>query len=649
MNLSHEKEQFNVLSRIKKISRQRLSTVAITAGLFVILSVIFFVVSDLLKEYTVDFSFYILHQEAQKIKSDVYSDITFFQSDMDVLACLLHEEDDLFSEDIRQTMKAYEKKETISKLGIINIDNQLMLSDGIFVSVPSEISFERLSGQGFFLSDIKRDTSHPDSKVLYCSVPIGENGKIRGILLGIMEMDYLSSHFEANLFGEEIAISIVDTESMDMILDDLHGHREQGNILHHGHFGEDGSTNEKDRERQNIAIYMDSESDENLFSLCEPMDINNWSVLLSVPERVVLDTAQYIETILIRLGLFQGAAFIAYFIWVLFRTMREMKFKEAEINQIYYMYNVQQTLFDAYRQQENITISLEHVARSTKAKIVLLASTAGESVCRAYTWQEDSEDQEHKKRNKQLAREIAQDMLLRREAYEVSVKEKFGKEFDGLREIMGRYSIGSLGGIPIQGREGQIVGVLAVAAKEDLCNALAALTSVSYSFSMALDNIQAYETIEKMGTTDSLTDLKNRNAYEDMLKKYEADHPKRLACVYADANGLHELNNSQGHEAGDQMLKSVAAALAEAFEDGHVYRIGGDEFLVFADMEEKAAADLAREAKQKSKDQGYHVSVGVASGDAEVSVESIVKMAEQRMYEDKRQYYLGNNDRRKMR
>lgn len=188
-----------------------------------------------------------------------------------------------------------------------------------------------------------------------------------------------------------------------------------------------------------------------------------------------------------------------------------------------------------------------------------------------------------------------------------------------------------------------------MAAKEDLCNALAALTSVSYSFSMALDNIQAYETIEKMGTTDSLTDLKNRNAYEDMLKKYEADHPKRLACVYADANGLHELNNSQGHEAGDQMLKSVAAALAEAFEDGHVYRIGGDEFLVFADMEEKAAADLAREAKQKAKDQGYHVSVGVASGDAEVSVESIVKMAEQRMYEDKRQYYLGSNDRRKMR
>lgn len=649
MNLSHEKEQLTVLSRIKKISRQRLRAVSITAGLFVILSVIFFIVSFLLKEYTVDFSFYILHLEAQKIKSDVYSDITLFQSDMDVLACLLHEEEDLFSEHIQQTMKAYEKKETISRLGIINFDDQLMLSDGTFVAVPNEISFERLDGQGFFLSDIKRDISHPDSKVLYCSVPIGENGKTRGILLGIMETDYLLKHFGANLFGEEIAISIVDTESMDMILDDLHGHREQENILHHGQFEEDSSMNEQNGEKHDIAMYMDLESDESLFSICEPMDINNWSILLSVPEKVVLDTAQYIETILIRLGLFQGAAFAAYFIWVLFGTMREMKSKEAEINHIYYMYNVQQTLFDAYRQQENITISLEHVAQSTKAKIVLLASTAGEYVCRCYTWQEGSEDREYKRQNKQLAKEIAQDMLLRREAYEVSAKEVLTKEFEGLEKIMNRYSIGSLGSIPIQGQEGQIIGVLAVAAQDALCNVMAALTSVSYSFSMALDNIHAYETIEKMGTTDSLTGLKNRNSYEDMLKKYESDHPKRLACVYADANGLHELNNSQGHEAGDQMLKSVAAALAEAFEDGCVYRIGGDEFLVFAEMEEKAAAGLAGEAKQKAEDQGYHVSVGVASGETEVSVESVVKLAEQRMYEDKRQYYLGSNDRRKMR
>ena len=133
------------------------------------------------------------------------------------------------------------------------------------------------------------------------------------------------------------------------------------------------------------------------------------------------------------------------------------------------------------------------------------------------------------------------------------------------------------------------------------------------------------------------------------MRKYETDRPDCLTCVYADANGLHELNNSQGHEAGDKMLKSVARALAEEFEDGSVFRIGGDEFLVFTDMAEEAAAGLAAEVKGKVKEQGYHVSVGTASGGREVLPVAIVKTAEQRMYEDKRQYYLGSNDRRKMR
>ena len=52
------------------------------------------------------------------------------------------------------------------------------------------------------------------------------------------------------------------------------------------------------------------------------------------------------------------------------------------------------------------------------------------------------------------------------------------------------------------------------------------------------------------------------------------------------------------------MLKSVARALAEEFEDGSVFRIGGDEFLVFTDMAEEAAAGLAAEVKGKVEGAG---------------------------------------------
>lgn len=152
---------------------------------------------------------------------------------------------------------------------------------------------------------------------------------------------------------------------------------------------------------------------------------------------------------------------------------------------------------------------------------------------------------------------------------------------------------------------------------------------------------------EKMATTDLLTNLKNRNAYEQVLTRYMLNPPACLSCVYADANGLHELNNSQGHAAGDRMLKTVADAFVGSFGQECVYRIGGDEFLVFAEEDLECVTGKAFAAKEKTAKAGYHVSVGTASGGKDVA--ATVKAAEQEMYEDKRKYYMEHGDRRKMR
>lgn len=151
---------------------------------------------------------------------------------------------------------------------------------------------------------------------------------------------------------------------------------------------------------------------------------------------------------------------------------------------------------------------------------------------------------------------------------------------------------------------------------------------------------------EKLATTDLLTNLKNRNAYEQTLAQYEEDAPAELSCVYADVNGLHELNNSQGHAAGDKMLQTVAKVFVGYFGQEHVYRIGGDEFLIFVEANLDKVSEKALAAKEKVVEEGYHVSVGTASGR---NVASVVKVAELRMYEDKKRYYMSQGDRRKMR
>ena len=95
--------------------------------------------------------------------------------------------------------------------------------------------------------------------------------------------------------------------------------------------------------------------------------------------------------------------------------------------------------------------------------------------------------------------------------------------------------------------------------------------------------------------------------------------------------------------------RKAADALVETFCEGTVYRIGGDEFLVFTEADESTTKIKAKEAKERVTKAGYHVSVGTASGEKTAAATDVVKEAEQKMYEDKRQYYMSQGDRRKMR
>ena len=88
--------------------------------------------------------------------------------------------------------------------------------------------------------------------------------------------------------------------------------------------------------------------------------------------------------------------------------------------------------------------------------------------------------------------------------------------------------------------------------------------------------------------TDLNVGLKNRNAYESQMHDYPMHCSSTLSCVYLDVNGLHELNNTRGHAAGDEMLKTVAAKVRDIFGEEYSYRVGGDEFVAFA-MDKRCA------------------------------------------------------------
>lgn len=158
--------------------------------------------------------------------------------------------------------------------------------------------------------------------------------------------------------------------------------------------------------------------------------------------------------------------------------------------------------------------------------------------------------------------------------------------------------------------------------------------------------------LRRMSETDQLTGLRNRHSYDATLRHFASCRATPVYCLYMDVNGLHELNNTKGHEAGDRMLVTVAKRLRETFGESDTYRIGGDEFVAIGSCESKdekleSLAMFLDEIEQV----GYHVAVGLEFGmSGEMSAHSMIERAEKKMYAEKAAYYKrSGKDRRRVR
>jgi diguanylate cyclase (GGDEF)-like protein len=106
-----------------------------------------------------------------------------------------------------------------------------------------------------------------------------------------------------------------------------------------------------------------------------------------------------------------------------------------------------------------------------------------------------------------------------------------------------------------------------------------------YAIRRYRDAAEVRETLERLSLTDSLTGLPNRRflgeGFERMLDTVRRHHG-RIAVLFADLNGFKNVNDTYGHEIGDQLMAAVAERMQDAVGPNDVVvRYGGDEFVVF--------------------------------------------------------------------
>ena len=147
---------------------------------------------------------------------------------------------------------------------------------------------------------------------------------------------------------------------------------------------------------------------------------------------------------------------------------------------------------------------------------------------------------------------------------------------------------------------------------------------------------------------DTLTGLFNRETYyRDSLKMGE----KASGVIQYDMNGLKYINDIFGHLEGDKALTTIARLILKSSKRNmYVYRMGGDEFIAIANSSSEAeiTKSIAKFKESLSKTQ-YHCAVGYACRkDNKESFIDLLKRAEEKMYQDKEQFYKNSNfERRK--
>ncbi len=156
-----------------------------------------------------------------------------------------------------------------------------------------------------------------------------------------------------------------------------------------------------------------------------------------------------------------------------------------------------------------------------------------------------------------------------------------------------------------------------------------------------------YAALKEYGFEDVLTGVGNRRSCMEFEKRHRDICP--YAYIICDINGLKTENDTNGHAAGDRLIKAVSDKLVKVFGAANVFRVGGDEFVAYSfEPTEDGFNDKLELARMLLSAEDSSASIGgMYVADASTDRDAVKSMAEEIMYAEKRNYYESHKDRRR--
>ena len=164
-----------------------------------------------------------------------------------------------------------------------------------------------------------------------------------------------------------------------------------------------------------------------------------------------------------------------------------------------------------------------------------------------------------------------------------------------------------------------------------------------------IERAQALSKEKEYARRDELTGVKNKLAFDELEESVQDNLDKNMYCqpfalVVCDLNDLKKINDTKGHKAGDEYIKSSAKLLCDVFDHSPVFRIGGDEFAIYLSGDDYSSRNQlvgkihSSALENMDRHEGPVIAIGMSEymQGRDTKATDIFERADHLMYEDKK-------------
>ncbi len=550
-------------------------------------------------------------------------------------------------EDIVEHMNGYADLTMFTRIDVVFPDGSVMMNDGT-TTLHGDISFKELAESGIHMSP--RMTDHLTGReTVYCSVPAVRNGRTVAALMGVIECHELSDYFRPTVYGGEASCMIVDRSDGNFILDNTYS--ELGNIYESEEirglrdYSDTDLIKAVQEGQEGVIAYVSPRSGVNSYMYYTPISVDDWQLLVMIPEELAFSRHDSLRQALVIVAATECVV-ILLFVALNLLSINQLAKSKAHAERQLHKSNVLIECVTELSSYSSIDLAIDNllaiVNRYFDGDRTYLCDVNYENQTTSNLYEYAAEGVSKEIDNLQnvplSAVEAWLEEFRRTGIFYISDIDRDLDLTSNTYDILSAQNIHSLIAVPLL-RGSTIIGYLGVDNPRKEYEDLTLMSSVQFFVTEALERKAHEEALTKMSFTDTLTHLHNRNKFNFICDEYTRHPRRRVGVAFFDLDGLKQVNDTLGHDAGDQLIVSTADGIRGTFS-GNSYRIGGDEFAVIVpdigreDFE--IQVDKVRRLMQKN---GISVAIGVSWHDSDgFTISQQLKEADGLMYIEKAEH-----------